>query len=204
MAYHCNQCDKAYVRRENLELHKERNHPVNDIDDDSVSMQESLNADESETEATIEVNTDKSESETETRTEASADESDSETEALTATSTNESDSEIDEEPQELLLRKTMTAAHLEVRTQAEDLSYDAYLETVRKVFIDKYSIMLSQQNGLNESRIHQKVQDTIDRLKEQEDYSIQEATKYALHKRRYLFDELLNEQTPVEGEEWET
>jgi len=63
--------------------------------------------------------------------------------------------------------------------------------------------MLSQQNGLDESEIHGKVQATIDRLIENEDYSTQEAARYALHKRRYLFDELLHEQTPVEGEEWD-
>jgi len=185
------------VRRENLELHKERVHPENDMDDDSVSMQESFNAEQSEsgTETTTEASADKSESETETRTEASDDRSDVETEA----SADESDSETDEESHESLLRETMTSAHLEVRAQAEYLSYDAYLETVRNVFIEKYSTMLSQQNLLDESEIHGKVQATIERLMDREDYSTQEATRYALHKRRYLFDELLLELNPAGG-----
>jgi len=125
------------VRRENLERHKERIHPENDTDDDSVSMQESLNAEQvvSEIETTTDTSGDKSESETETRTEASDDGSDVETEAATEASDNESGLETGEEPQESLLRETMTSAHLEVRAQGEHLSYDAYLEMVRKVFI---------------------------------------------------------------------
>jgi len=181
-------------------------HPENDTDNDTESMQENLNAEraESEIETTSEASANKSDSETETRTEASVDGSDAETDAATEVTTDESDSETDEESQESLLREMMTSAHLEVRAQVEDLSFDAYLETVRKFFIDKYMVMLHQQNGLDESEIHGKVQTTIDRLKEKEDYSTEEATKYALHKRRYLFDQLLNEQTPVEGEEWDT
>jgi len=166
------------VQGENLERHKECAHPEHDIDEDTTSAQESLSADE-----TV--------AETATETGESSGEDDS--------SMNEDDSSIDEESREYLLREMMASAHCVVLAREEDLPEDAYLETVRKVFLDKYNTLLKQQNELEESDIHHKVQTTIERLMDKEDYTTQEAIKYGLHKRQYLFDELLHELNPAGG-----
>ena len=60
----------------------------------------------------------------------------------------------------------------------------------RRLFLDKYGKLLESIAKLNHSPIHRKVTNEIDRLILGEDYSRKEAIKYALKKRKYLFDEL--------------
>ena len=73
----------------------------------------------------------------------------------------------------------------------------------RRLFLDKYGKLLELIAKLSHSPLHRKVTNEIDRLMLGEDYSRKEAIKYALKKRKYLFDELFEKSDDYESEEEE-
>ena len=57
------------------------------------------------------------------------------------------------------------------------------------------------QQDLNKDPIHRKIKDTAKRLRDEEDYDTRESWQYAVKKRKYLFDDVLNGYKPPPTEE---
>jgi hypothetical protein len=71
----------------------------------------------------------------------------------------------------------------------------------RKLFLDKYGRLLEMFGKLKDSPLHRKIAQEIERLMLREDYSQKEAIKYALKKRKYLFDDLLKYDSDSEDDD---
>jgi hypothetical protein len=75
--------------------------------------------------------------------------------------------------------------------RARSKARELMLPIDRRLFLNKYGRLLEMFAKLKNSPLHHKVTNEIERLMLGEDYSQNEAIKYALKKRKYLFDDLL-------------
>jgi len=172
-------CEYKTQRQSNLQRHKEKMHATED----------------SETELN----------------ELASDASMIESEAGTDESDDRSDTD---DPWEPLVRKTFQLHNKEYeelveelvskgydRTEAEALASYKMKPTYRQELGNIYLNMVAEQKEMAQDSVHRKIKATARRLRDEEEYEPMEAWKYAVDKRKYLLDEVLEGFNPPTDDE---
>ena len=85
---------------------------------------------------------------------------------------------------------------------AENQAHEEMLENIRHEWLNSYTKLIKDIQGLKQNKIHRSVMDYVKKYKE-EDYSLDEAIKKAVCKRQYAFDKYIKESLEDEEEEEE-
>ena len=91
------------------------------------------------------------------------------------------------------------AGHSE--NDAHSLGYKDMFKEYRDVMGEAYLNLVFWMQNMRRDPVHRKIKDTVQRLREDEDYDTREAWKYAVDKRRYLFDRVLETYIPPSTED---
>ena len=156
---------------------------------------------------------DQSNDEKESMEASTNDEEESDTESIESDneSTNDDDDDNGDDDDEFELKDLMRQAlskhyplfnHL-VDEYRQDMSEEATIEKAesemrkyyKQQFLKDYTDLLLTMHDLKYSKMHGKIKLTIKRLCDEEEFSPHEAIKYAVKRRKYMFDDLLDEVT---------
>lgn len=85
--------------------------------------------------------------------------------------------------------------------QARRVAYRNMFKSYRDQIGQQYLGMMLWHNDMKREPVSKKIKSTAKRLREEEEYETQEAWKYAVHKRKYLFDNVLNAYDPPSTED---
>ena len=83
------------------------------------------------------------------------------------------------------------------RQTAYQLMYETYREQIGKHYLG----LISWQQDIKRDPVHRKIATTVRRLRDEEEYEPQEAWKYAVDKRKYLLDNVLDRYDPPPTED---
>lgn len=83
-------------------------------------------------------------------------------------------------------------------TAAKTKAFKELRSLYRKTIMHNFVEQMTWFNDIKQDRIFKAIKMTAERLRQEEDYGIEEAWKYSTSKRKYLFDEILKQYAPPE------
>ena len=79
---------------------------------------------------------------------------------------------------------------------AKARAYQEMTSTYRKDLSNRYLWMMKWQRAIGSDRVHRKIKETVRRLRDDEEYEPTEAWNYAVEKRKFLLDGVLQNYDP--------
>ena len=185
-----------------MRRHMEKFHPTNENTEDSETPSDESTTDQTQTD-TDQTQTDTDQTESDINDDSNEDtnmDSDGDSDIDSDMDADESDQELltivrnirNERVPVFLQKKQQHMAEGTSEAEAIDMAMRDMLRKDRIIFLDQYQELLLTLEGLKKSPKHRKIRKIIKDLSEDEDYDKEEAIKYALEKRKFLFDDLFN------------
>lgn len=196
--YTCDICGYQSGRHFNYLRHKKNKHGMEEEEDTSVHSESENSSDVSET------------------SQESDDSDGSETFSESQQSENSSEETDEDEmsPWDVIINKTFQIYKPEYVQKVDDLKESGYNdEEAHKVayrhMFKSYRDQIGQHylgqmlwyNDMRRDPVHKKIKSTAKRLREEEEYETSEAWKYAVKKRKFLLDNVLNAYYPPSTED---
>lgn len=136
---------------------------------------------------------------------------DNDTDSVTSDESNYSNQEDSNDPWTVLVDRTfekcgsefaeevnMLIDEGENEEEAREEAYSNMLPLFRKDIMGRYLERMVWYDEIKKDPVHRKIKSTVKRLIEEEDYDQIEALKYAVKKRKFLFDDILQSYDPPE------
>ena len=82
--------------------------------------------------------------------------------------------------------------------EARAEAFKELLPKYRKLIMNKYLSKVLWFDSIRKDPVHLAIKETAKRLKEEDDFESEESWKYAVSKRKYLFDKLIKQYNPPE------
>ena len=80
--------------------------------------------------------------------------------------------------------------------EAEEEAYEELKPQYISKVIDNYKLLVGLSSALKKDSMHHKITSTAKRLREKEDFDEDESMKFAVKKRKFLFEKKLDEYDP--------
>lgn len=180
--HQCDICLKSFGRRDNMLRHKRSAHSNEDSDEDAMSDV----TDQEDIFGSVDEN-----------------ESDNSDDDMSVTSENSSGIDPWQEVVDEAFQECQSQYEEEVReimqddtdlseSEAKKDVFEDMRGTYRKALMNSFGAKLMWFDSIKRDTIYKTIKKTVNQLKETEDYDEQEAVKYAILKRRFLFDKVLD------------
>jgi hypothetical protein len=188
----CDICLKSFKRRDNMMRHKKTVH-AEDCEPDGHDMDSSMdsedNNDHTSDEDTEDDNDYTSDVEASDMEESTEDEIDP-WDRVIEQAFDECQSQFEEKVAQLIKKKHLSED--DARTKAYVEMEPAYRKAIANIFRNR----MLWFSLIRQDPLYKAVRSTVNHLRDLEDYDVDESWKYAISKRKYLFDKLLKNYTP--------
>ena len=194
--YTCNVCGYKTDRYFNYLRHKKNKHGTEQEEDSMANSESEKNSEDTES---------MSESEYSNRSETTSESEQSE-------DTSEESDEVETSPWYEIVNKTFQmympeyiervneleeAGHKNPREAAYQDMFKLYRDEIGKQYLER----VFWHNDMKRDPVHRKIKSTAKRLREDDEYEIDESWKYAFKKRKFLVDNVLNDYNPPSDED---